>query len=514
MVDSGDYLAIGSAVMPAVPNKTALRPSAVHGRIQEPLTRPAILKPTVINGELVDPMVKGVEKLFGKQHYIDDDILDAAVNDVFTNIGYKTTPTIVHSYEEAIVGVEGNPYKRSLNRVTSPGYPYNLYNKGKGKSTWLGKDQEFDLTNLELRQDTQDLIDKAKKGIRGDAIFIATLKDEKRPHSKVDAGKTRVFEACPQHLAIALRQYFLDFAAHVMEYRIDNGVAVGINPYSLEWTKLAHRLQKFGDQIIAGDFSNFDGSLIMQVLMKIVFAINGWYGGSKEDDLVRVTLWEHICNADVLVKGHVIRQTHSQPSGNPLTVIINSLFNLIIMRVAYLLLKKERGMPLVCDYSKFVSDISYGDDDCKGVALAIIDWFNQQSITRILKTIGLTYTDETKGESVRPYKSLAEVTFLKRYFVMEEDGTYNAPMEVSNILEITNWIKGGATKLATLENCMQALMELGLQNKSTYDYWSAIISKECGKAGINLRRPTYFETREEFLANRDIYAAARFSPLW
>ena len=196
-MESGDYLAIGSAVMPAVPNYTALRPSVVHGKIQAPLTRPASLKPVVIGGVLVDPMLKGVEKLFGKQHYLDEDILDAAVNDVFASLGNKSTPPIVHSYEEAIVGVDGDPYKRSLNRTTSPGYPYNLNNKGKGKSTWLGKDENFDLTNVELRTDTENLINLAKKGVRGDAIFMATLKDEKRPHEKVDAGKTRVFEACP-----------------------------------------------------------------------------------------------------------------------------------------------------------------------------------------------------------------------------------------------------------------------------------------------------------------------------
>lgn len=513
-MESGDYLAIGNAVMPAVPNKTALRPSAIHGKVQTPLTRPAVLRPVMVNGVRIDPMRQGIEKLFGKQHYLDKDILDAAVNDVFANVGFKATPTIVHSYEEAIVGIEGNPYKRSLNRTTSPGYPYNLNNKSKGKTFWLGKNDEFDLTNVELRQDTGKLIEQAKKGIRGDAIFMATLKDEKRPHEKVDAGKTRVFEACPQHLAIALRQYFLDFAAHVMEQRIDNGIAVGINPYSLEWTRLAHRLQKFGDRLVAGDFRNFDGSLMMQILMKILFAINEWYGGSEEDDLVRASLWEHICNADVLVQGHVIRQTHSQPSGNPLTVIINSLFNLIIMRVAYLLLKQEQGMPLVCDYSKFVSDVAYGDDDCKNISSIIVGWFNQQTITRILGTIGLTYTDETKGDSVRPFKKLEEITFLKRYFVMQEDGMYISPMEVSNILEITNWIKGGVTKLATMENCLQALMELSFHPKSIYDHWSKIISKACAEAGVNLRRPTYFEAREEFLANRDIYAAARFSPLW
>ena len=500
--------------MPKVPNQTSLKKSLVHGKIQTPITKPAILAPQIVNGVKVDPMRKGIQKLTGKQAYIQPEILEMALNDVFEMIGPKDSPPIVHSYEEAIVGVDGDPYKRSLNRMTSPGYPYNLNNKSKGKTAWLGNEDTYDLTNKELRNDVDKLLADCKEGRRGDAIFIATLKDEKRPIEKVDAGKTRVFEACPQHLAIALRQYFLDFAAHVMEHRIENGIAVGINPYSLEWTKLAHRLQHFGDQLVAGDFSNFDGSLLMQVLMKILFAINEWYGGTEEESLIRAALWEHICNADVLIQGHVIRQTHSQPSGNPLTVIINSLFNLIIMRVAYLLLKKEQGLPLVCDYSEYVKDVAYGDDDCKNIALAIISWFNQQTITRILRTIGLTYTDESKGEAEKPYKKLSEITFLKRYFVQSEDRTYMAPMEVSNILEITNWIKGGAAKLATRENCLQALMELGLHDKSTYDYWSKIISRECSSAGVNLRRPTYFEAREEFLANRDIYASARFSPLW
>jgi len=50
----------------------------------------------------------------------------------------------------------------------------------------------------------------------------------------------------------------------------------------------------------------------------------------------------------------VIRKTHSQPSGNPLTVIINSLFNGIVMRIAYMLLKREQGLPATCDYRKYL----------------------------------------------------------------------------------------------------------------------------------------------------------------
>lgn len=516
LINVGDCLNVGTAPSPAAPNKTQLAPSAIFDKVQKHIAKPAYLTPVVVEGEgLVDPMLKGIKKIMGGQTFVDPNLLEAAANDVFQGLGCAPTGKgIVHTYEEAIVGVDGDPYKRPINRTTSPGYPYNLTNKSKGKTAWLGDGEEYITDNPELRKDVNDLIADSRKGIRGNAISIATLKDEKRPIAKVDAGKTRVFEACPQHLVIAIRQYFLDFAAHVMRHRIDNGIAVGINPYSLEWTKLAHHLQSKGNHMIAGDFSNFDGSLLMQILVKIMEKINEWYGDDEESQLIRAALWEHICNADILVRGEVIRKTHSQPSGNPLTVIINSLFNGIVMRIAYMLLKKEQGLPMTCDYRKYVSEIIYGDDDIKSVSVEIIDWFNQLTLTDALASFGLTYTDETKTGKILPFKTLEEVAFLKRKFAIQQDGTFLAPMDLENVLEITNWIRGKATKTATIENCEQAIMELALHPKSVYDYWSGRIREELSKVGLNITVPIHFEQMETYRHNRDLYERVEYVPLW
>lgn len=516
LIQLGDCLNVGSAPAPAAPVKTQLAPSLIFDKVQEHIAKPAYLQPVNVEGEgLVDPMIKGIKKIMGPQTFIDPDLLEAAANDVFSGLGKPPGNTgVVHTYEEAIRGVEGDPYKRPINRTTSPGYPYNLTNRLKGKTAWLGDGEEYIVDNPELKHDVTDLLSKARQGIRGDAISIATLKDEKRPIAKVDAGKTRVFEACPQHLVIAIRQYFLDFAAHVMRNRITNGIAVGINPYSLEWTKLAHHLQSKGNYMIAGDFSNFDGSLLMQVLVKIVEKINEWYGDSEENQLIRAALWEHICNADILVKGEVIRKTHSQPSGNPLTVIINSLFNGIVMRIAYMMLKKGQGLPLTCDYREHVSEIIYGDDDIKSVSGEIIDWFNQLTLTDALKSFGLTYTDETKTGLILPFKPLEDVAFLKRKFVIQSDGTFMAPMDLENVLEITNWVRGKATKAATLENCEQAIMELALHKRPVYEYWGNRIREELAKVKLNIRLPTYFEQQEAYRYNRDMYARVDYVPLW
>nr|ASG92545.1 putative non-structural protein [Picornavirales Q_sR_OV_023] len=516
LLDLGDCLNVGKAPSPAAPSSTQLGPSLIFDEVQQHIAKPAFLKPTVVEGEgVVDPMLKGIKKIMGGQTFVDPDLLEAAAHDVFQGLGKPPTLTgIVHSYEEAIVGVEGDPYKRPINRTTSPGYPYNLGNKSKGKTAWLGDGDEYIVDNPELKADVEKLIADSRQGIRGSAISIATLKDEKRPIAKVDAGKTRVFEACPQHLVIAIRQYFLDFAAHVMRNRIDNGIAVGINPYSLEWTKLAHHLQSKGNYMIAGDFSNFDGSLLMQVLVKIMEKINEWYGDGEENQLIRAALWEHICNADILVKGEVIRKTHSQPSGNPLTVIINSLFNGIVMRIAYMLLKREQGLPAVCDYRKYVAEIIYGDDDIKSVDCEIIDWFNQLTLTDALASFGLTYTDETKTGKILPFKPLEEVAFLKRKFVIQHDGTFRAPMDLENILEITNWIRGKAVRSATLENCEQAVMELSLHPQSVYEYWSSRIQEKLSEKGLLIIVPTYFEQMEMYYYNQNKYERLEYVPLW
>lgn len=515
LLDHGDCLSVGSAPSPAAPIVTQLGPSLVFDKVQKHIAKPAHLKPVMLDEELVDPMLKGIKKIMGSQIYVDADLVEAAANDVFQGLGPPPSGTgIVHSYEEAIVGIQGDAYKRPINRTTSPGYPYNLDNKEKGKTKWLGNDEVYIVDHPELKRDVEELLEDARNAVRGNAISIATLKDEKRPIAKVDAGKTRVFEACPQHLVIAMRQYFLDFAAHVMRNRIDNGIAVGINPYSLEWTKLAHHLQTKGNNMIAGDFSNFDGSLLMQILVKIVEKINEWYNDDEESKLIRTVLWEHISNADILVRGEVIRKTHSQPSGNPLTVIVNSLFNGIVMRIAYLMLKKEHGLPMICDYREHVAEIIYGDDDIKSVSVTVLDWFNQITITEALASFGLTYTDETKAGTTLKCKPLEEVAFLKRKFALQKDGTYMAPMDLTNTLEITNWIRGKAKYASTVENCEQVIRELALHPKDVYEKWSARIRQVLAEVGLNIKVPTYWEQMQKYHYDRDNFELTEYEPLW
>jgi hypothetical protein len=294
----------------------------------------------------------------------------------------------------------------------------------------------------------------------------------------------------------------MGFVESVMRKRIRNEVCVGINAYSMDWHRLAMHLRQKGSHVIAGDFSNFDGSLLQIILWEIVEIINRWYDDCEENQLVRQVLYEEIVNTFVLVDGVIIQKTHSQPSGNPLTVIVNSLFNQIVMRMAYLILKREQTLGILCDFTDHVAMATYGDDNVLNISPRVIKWYNQVEITRALATFGLTYTDEAKSGLCVPYRELSEVNFLKRRFVKNEDGTFIAPLDIDVIRDMTNWIRGTKPKDSLLENVNSALLEFGLHGKEIYEHEVQLLREACAKVRVKPKFPTYAEMSSIYATHR------------
>lgn len=502
----GDYLPIGYLTEKVGrPLKTELRESLIHNDVYETLTKPAFLAPQKRGNEIIDPLRKGMEKVCNVLPIVDEELLEIAVHDVSKQYTHTNDDIRrVLKYEEALQGVEDREFAAPINRSTSPGYPYNINNSIGGKHKWLGRDEEWILDHPELLNDVTRIIENARGNKRSDIIFTATLKDERRPHVKVDELKTRVFEAAPLAYVVAMRKYYLGFIEHVMRNRIDNEVCVGTNHLSLDWHRIGCKLQSKGSKVIAGDFSNFDGSLHQQILWKINNIINDWYDGTAEETQIRNVLFEEVCNTIVNVDGNLIQQTHSQPSGNPLTVIINSVYNQIVMRYAYLYCKKEAGLPLMCDFTQKVGFVTYGDDNCANIADDVSVWYNQVTITRALATIGLTYTDEAKTGNVVNYRTIHEINFLKRMFVIDQWGFWKAPILIHVPRDMANWVRGKQIRASTKLNCETSLMEFALHGKNVYNEESKKLIKACQRKGLKLNVPHYLEWVNFFAHQREI----------
>lgn len=473
-IPEGDFVPVGKALFKvASPTKTALRESAVHGLITEPVTAPSALRAGIVDGVRVDPMQQGLKKAGHIPPSLDTLKLKIAVNDVERIVNSLPEPDHcrVLTDDEAVAGIEGDPFLAPINRKSSPGFPLTKEKKGKpGKMRWLG-DAEYKL-DPEIKEAMALVIKNAKKNKRTPCIWTDTLKDERRSFAKVRAKKTRVFAAGPMVYTLVFRKYFLGFAAHCAKNRINNEISIGTNVYSMDWTRTAERLCSKGDKVIAGDFSNFDGTLVLELLAEIVEIINAFYDDGEENAQIRRVLWKEIVNSIHLCGDDIYMWTHSQPSGCPITAILNSLYNSISMRYVWLIVMPTEYCTMKA-FNEHVAMVSYGDDNCVNIADVVIDLFNQLTIAEGYKEMGMTYTDETKSGDMIPYRSISEIGYLKRGFKWdEEEHQFIAPLDLDVVLEMINWVRGDFDREErTVENMETSAFELSLHGREVFENW-------------------------------------------
>lgn len=479
-------------------SKSVLKPSLIQNEITKITTIPAKLHAFVnSNNQLIDPALKGLEKCGGVSLLVDKKICHMAenyiaqkINKDYRRIGYMNYARVM-TYEEAIKGND-DQYISAMCRSTSPGYPFNSDPKFKtnlpGKQAWMGSNENFDFTSikaLELRKIVDELKENCLKGKICDVICADTMKDERRPIAKVNEGKTRMFSACPMHYVVLFRQYFVGYAAFLMHNRNANGIAVGTNVYSTDWDQIVREISKKGPKVLAGDFSNFDGSLLSQVLWSVYNIIEEFYkqydnNYTLDDRNIRYSLWVHLVNSIHVHKDNLYQWTHSQPSGNPFTVIINSIYNQLVMVIGYLIVIRDSDLePLdknslmnTMSFDKHVSMVVYGDDNLLNISSDISDLFNQQTLTIALKSIGHDYTEENKDKEIHKFRTINEVSFLKRKFTWDRDESkWLAPLDIGVIYEMLNWVRGNSVDSKDLlkSNIETAVMEMSLHSMEKFD---------------------------------------------
>jgi hypothetical protein len=168
------------------------------------------------------------------------------------------------------------------------------------------------------------------------------------------------------------------------------------------------------------------------------------------------------------------------PSGNPLTVILNSIANEIYMQTNYAMLH-PMGIVGLVDYYKHVVNLTYGDDGVVSVSNEAAQFFNQITVAKTMTRIGQRYTDEDKNEPTVPFRALEDLSFLKRGFRYERMlGQWVAPLAMKTIKEMPYWTKEGvgATEI-TKTNVAEALTELSLHGENVFEDVSPQIILAC-----------------------------------
>lgn len=556
LMDFGDdvnieYLGkISPELTPFLPTKTNIENSLIDEYFETPnKVQPAILTakdPRYIHKD-ASPLVYGVKKHGKPTIDFDEDLVQEAskfwIEDLLRFKWPFKHPVKIYDMKTATLGLpDCSDYYDWLPDSTSAGWPYNAIRRegsplSTQKKNWMHYERDptsqrpIDVVfDNQILEDVKRDMAYRRKGICAPIVFQDVLKDEKRPIEKLmKPGGTRVFSMSPVTASIVLRQYTLDLTSYLRKNRIENWIAVGINPDGPEWGKLVNRLRSYGDRIFSIDFTNFGPGLNVEVTYefhKLMVAFYKKYIEIDEcEENVMRTLIQELMYSTHLAGGTLYRTKAGSPSGAAITVEINSFTHLMYISLCWLIIGKALFLrnkvefdhddeifekryekllnhldELGIDYDIYadikgnfeefnqnVIGVVYGDDGIFSVKEAFKDIFNAKTIQLVLEAHGICATDSTKSEKITAYGSLTNMTFLKRGFTLhpKHRGEWLAPIDVNSVEECARWIhKSKTPEEMTMVNAKASLLLAYGHGKQYYDNWRIKLNKYLVQEGL------------------------------
>ncbi len=365
----------------------------------------------------------------------------AFADDILDGLSPKQLEEIqVLSDKATINGIPGVKFIDKMNFKSSIGEPYR-----RAKKHYLRGPIGDKIFDPEIQARIDDIIRGYEDGICSGTIFGGQIKDEVRPHKKVDLGKLRIFLSGAGDWCFVVRKYLLTTVKLMQENPFLFECSPGCAAQSAEWEQYYDFLTQFGrDRMIAGDYGSFDKNMeAILILMAfwVLIQVHKKAGWTDEECLPLWCIAEDTAYAYCNFGGDLVQFFGSNPSGHPLTVIINCLVNALYMRYCFAELCPDEGSTYdkARKFKQFVALLTYGDDNTMGVSRKI-DWFNHTAIQKVLASIGVKYTMADKEAESRPFIDIREVSYLKRKWRWDEDiGAVVCPLEESSIHKMLTW---------------------------------------------------------------------------
>jgi hypothetical protein len=401
-----------------------------------------------------------------------------------------------YTQDVALNGVDGVAFVDRINCNTSAGNPYK---KSKNHFINFSDDRKIVSLDPEIQDRIESIHTAYKAGKRFHPQFCGHLKDEPTALKKIKVSKTRLFTGAEFAWSVVVRQYFLPHIRLIQNNPHIFEAMPGVVAQSTEWQEVYEKLCKHGkDRIIAGDYAKFDKKMAAPFILAafdILIAISECAGWSKEDLMYLRCIAHDTAFPVVDIKGELI-EIQGNPSGHPLTVIINCLVNSLYMRYAFTAV--ESDIPLD-QFQQYVELKTYGDDNVLGVS-PLCKRFNHTSISAILKTIGVVYTMAEKEAVSVPFIHIDDASFLKRKFRYDVDiGAIVAPLEASSFDKmLTSYADNGVISPQAHAVCVMetALREYFFYGRDTFEVKRAMMWRvvQDQKLEAYIQHPTGFPT--------------------
>ncbi len=394
-----------------------------------------------------EPWRKNVEQMVQPYVNYDKDILQHCVqsftDDILNGLPQGWERELVTLSRRASVnGLPGVIFIDKINRNTSMGFPWCSSKKGFLSHSPCEKYPEGVDFDPEVWKRVDHIEQCYKEGRRAYPVFTGHLKDEATSLAKCAAKKTRVFTGAPVDWSIVVRSRLLSFVRLLQKNRFVFEAGPGTVCQSAEWGQIREYLTHFGaDRCVAGDYEKFDKKMISDFILAAFQIICNVYraAGFSENEVREIMcIGEDTAFPVVNMNGDLLEFFGTNPSGHPLTVIVNSLVNSLYMRYAYTTLNSEKTCT---DFKRNVHLMTYGDDNVMGISRER-DWFSHTTIQKALASIGVVYTMADKTSKSVPYIHIDDCSFLKRKWQFDEEvGDWLCPLDEESIIKsLTMWV--------------------------------------------------------------------------
>jgi hypothetical protein len=507
-IDQGSAQVVGSLTLPRAHGKSRVENTPMNEYLSNKGYNTNYMAPDLVSWR---PWHLAAKEMVNPANKFEPDILikckDAFVKDILSAIPQSILKEQVQVYDDftAINGAAGVTYVDKINRNTSMGHPYN-----RSKRFYIeaipARGENLDPVKFsnEIEKQMLRIEEDYRKGIRSNAIFRGNLKDEAVAELKAKLGKTRVFAGAPVAWSIVNRKYTLSFIRLLQSNQYIFECACGIVCQSPEWEVLKMYLTHHGsDRLVAGDFSKFDKRMcaeIIQLAFDIIIAVCEASGNYSEQDLLVIAgIGKDTAFAWMNFNGDLVSFFGSNPSGHPLTVIINSLVNSLYMRYCFSKLTNRDPQ----DFKKYVNLMTYGDDNIMNVSSETPE-FNHTAIQSCLKNVGIGYTMADKEADSIPYIHIDACSFLKRTWRYDSDfGMHVAPLDSDSIEKmLMTWVR--SKTISAQEQCIavisSAVMEYAFYGREIFENRCTLLKKMCLDLDLDLYvEPSTFPTFRELI---------------
>jgi len=412
---------------------------------------------------------------------------------------------------QVFTGIPGDDFGKPMDRTTSAGWPWSMFGSRKGgKKSFLGTGETYDLDSsmckhliaeLERKENQLDVNELPRE------VFFDFLKDEALSEEKVDLGKSRLVSCAPLSLTCLIRKYFMPFMKWFFENRIRNYMAPGVNPYGKDWDRIANKIAeiiKGKPGVWAGDYKGWDKSMNSKVMLALwPFFEEFMSSYTDREKRISKNLLLLIMNTFHLASGvpkpppsdgkkptedsgdDLYMWCGSMSSGVALTTFGNSILNNIVILASIF----DKGLPsipkvpgesheivvneLVDQFMESIRKCCYictfGDDNIIAIDTDVLKITPQDIVDGVLK-YGFTLTDESKSGTIGGWRSIPDITFLKRGFAYDKHlRRWIAPLELDSILQSFFWKSKKVPDEQWPETVYTHLCELSLHSPAIFN---------------------------------------------